>query len=95
MLLLWKNNISDFTVNVQENSDPGHSDDYMLVTDNNDDGCEVKQIVKRCRSNNDSDEILKQNYATLIGVISLTCPDALFEGICNYLQMIKDDELLK
>jgi hypothetical protein len=67
----------------------------MLVTDNNDDGCEVEQIAKRCRSNNDSDAALKQNYTTLIGVISLTCPDTLFEGICNYLQMIKDDELLK
>jgi hypothetical protein len=95
VLLLWKNNIANFTVNVQENSDSGHPDNCMLVIDNNDDGCEVKQIVKRCRSNNDSDESLKQNYATLIGVISLTCPDALFEGICNYLQMIKDDELLK
>jgi hypothetical protein len=50
--------------------------------------------VNRYRSNNDSDEALKQNYATLIGVISLTCPDALFEGICKYLQMIKDDNLL-
>jgi hypothetical protein len=67
----------------------------MLVTDNNDDGCEIEQIVKRSRSNNDSDESLKQNYTTLIGVISLTCLDALFEEICNYLQMIKDDELLK
>jgi hypothetical protein len=95
VLLLWKNNIADFTVNVQENSDPGHPDDCMLVTDNNNDGYEVEQIAKRCRSNNDSDETLKQNYATLIGVISLTCPDALFEGICNYLQMIKDDILLK
>jgi hypothetical protein len=37
VLLLWKNNIADFTVNVQENSDPGHPDDCMLVTDNNDD----------------------------------------------------------
>jgi hypothetical protein len=31
---------------VQENSDPGHPDDCMLVTDNNDDGCKVEQIVK-------------------------------------------------
>jgi hypothetical protein len=90
-----ENNIADFTVNVQENSDPGHPDDCMLVTDNNDDGCKVEQIAKRCRSNNDSDEALKQNYATLIGVISLMCPEALFEGISNYLQMIKDNELLK
>jgi hypothetical protein len=67
----------------------------MLVTDNNDDGCKVEQIAKRSRSNNDSDESLTQNYATLIGIISLMCPDALFEGICNYLQMMKDDELLK
>jgi hypothetical protein len=67
----------------------------MLVTNNNDDGCEVEHIVKRCRPNNDSDQPLKQNYITLIGVISLTCPDALFEGICNYLQMIKDDEFFK
>jgi hypothetical protein len=37
VLLLWKNNIADFTINVQENSDPGHPDDCMLVTDNNDD----------------------------------------------------------
>jgi hypothetical protein len=95
VLLLWKNNIADFTVNVQENSDPRHLDDCMLVTNNNDDGCEVEQITKRSRSNNGSDETLKQNYATLIGVISLKCPDALFEGIYNYIQMIKDDELLK
>jgi hypothetical protein len=67
----------------------------MLVTDNNDDGCEVEQIAKRSRLNNDSDESLTQNYATLIGIISLMCPDALFEGICNYLQMMKVDELLK
>jgi hypothetical protein len=80
---------------VQEITDPGQLDDCMLVNDNKDDGCEVEQIAKRCRSNNDYDEALKQNYATLIGVISLTCPNALFEGICNYLQMIKNDELLK
>jgi hypothetical protein len=67
----------------------------MLVTDNNNDGCKVEQIAKRYRSNNDSDEALKQNYATLIGVINLTCPNALFEGICNFPQMIKDDKLLK
>jgi hypothetical protein len=95
VLLLWTNNIADFTVNVHENNDPEHLDDCMLDTDNNDDGCKVEHIAKRCRSNNDSDETLKQNYATLIGVISLTCPDASFEGICIYLQMIKDDELLK
>jgi hypothetical protein len=95
VLLLWKNNIADFTIIVHENSDPGHPDDCMLDTDNNDDGCEVEQIAKRCWSNNDSNEALKQNYSTLIGVISLTCPDALFEGICNYPQMVKDDELLK
>jgi hypothetical protein len=95
VLLLCKNNIADFTVNVQEISDPGHPDDCMLVTDNNDDGCEVKHIVKRCRSNNDSDEEVSKNYATLFGVISLTCPDALFDGIYNYLQMINDDEFVK
>jgi hypothetical protein len=78
-------NIVDFTVNVHENSDPGHRDDCMLDTDNNNDGCKVEQIAKRYRSNNDSDEALKQNYATLIGVMSITCHDALFEGICNYL----------
>jgi hypothetical protein len=60
-LLLWKNNITDFTVNVQENSDPGHPDDCMLVTDNNDDGCEVEQITKRCRPNNDSNQPLNRN----------------------------------
>jgi hypothetical protein len=31
----------------------------------------------------------------VIGVMGLTCPDTLFEGICNYLQTIEDDELLK
>jgi hypothetical protein len=67
----------------------------MLLTEDNFYGCEVEQIAQRCRSNNNSDEALKQNYTTLIGVISLTCPDALFEGICNYLQMIKDEEFLK
>jgi hypothetical protein len=56
----------------------------MLVTNNNDDECEVEQMAKRCRSNNDSDEALKQNYAALLGVISLMCRDALFEGICKY-----------
>jgi hypothetical protein len=97
VLLLWKNNIADFTVNVQENINPDHPnpDDCMLLTEDNLDGCEVEHIINRCRSNNDSDEAFKQKYATLIDVISLTCPDALFEGICNYLQMIKDDELLK
>jgi hypothetical protein len=97
VLLLWKNNIADFTVNVQENIDPSHldPDDCVLLTEDNFDGCEDEHIVNRCRSNNNSDEALKQNYTTLIGVISLTCHDALFEGICNYLQMIKDDELLK
>jgi hypothetical protein len=64
----------------------------MLVTDNNDDGCEVEHIVKRYRPNNDSDQSLKWNYTTLISVISLTCSDALFEGIYNYLQTIKDYE---
>jgi hypothetical protein len=97
VLLIWKNNIANFTVNAQENIDPGHPDpdDCVLLNEDNFDGCEVEHIVNRCWSNNDSNEALKQNYATLIGVINLTCPDALFEGICNYLQMIKDDELLK
>jgi hypothetical protein len=95
VLLLWKNNIADFTVNMQKISDPRHLEDCMLVTDNNDDGCEVEHIVKRCRSNNDSDEEVSQNYATLIDVISLTCLDALFDEICNYLQTINDDEFVK
>jgi hypothetical protein len=95
VLLLWKNNIADFIVNVQENSDPGHPDDCMLVTDNNNDECKVEHIAKRCRPNNDSDQPLKPNYAIIIGVITLTCPDALFEEICNYLQTIKDDNFLK
>jgi hypothetical protein len=95
VLLLWKNNIANFIVNVQEISDPRHSEDCMLVTDKNNDGCEVEHIVKRCRSNNDSDEEVSQNYAMLIGVISLTCPDTLFDGICNYLQTINDDEFVK
>jgi hypothetical protein len=97
VLLLWKNNIANFSVNVLENGDRGHPDpdDCMLLTEKNDDGCKLEKIAMRCRSNNDSDEALKQNYATLIGVISLTCPDALLDGICNYLQMVKDDELLK
>jgi hypothetical protein len=97
VLLLWKNNITDFIVNVQESVDLGHPDpnDYLLLTEGNFDGCEVEHIVNIWRSINDSDEALKQNYAILIGVIGLTCPDALFEGIYNYLQMIKDDELLK
>jgi hypothetical protein len=59
VLLLWKNNIADFTINVHENSDPIYPKDCMLVTDNNDDGCEVEQIVKRCRLNNDYDDALK------------------------------------
>jgi hypothetical protein len=59
VLLLWKNNIADFTINVQEISDPEHPEDCMLVIDNNDDGCKVEHIAKRCRSNNDFDEPLK------------------------------------
>jgi hypothetical protein len=61
VLILWINNIADFTINVHENSDPRHLDDCMLDTNKNDDGCKVEQIAKRCRSNNDSDEALKQN----------------------------------
>jgi hypothetical protein len=90
VLLLWKSNIADFTINVQEISDPGHPEDCMLVTDNNDDGCEVEHIVKRCRSNNDNGCEVEH-----IGVISLMCHDALFDGICSYLQMINDDEFVK
>jgi hypothetical protein len=78
VLLLLKNNIANFTVNVQENSDPINLDVCMLVTDNNNDGCEVEQLVKTCRSNNDSDQLLKQNYEIVIGVIILMCLDALF-----------------
>jgi hypothetical protein len=59
VLLIWKNNIANFTVNVQENTDPEHSDNCMLVTEKNNDGCEVEQITKRCRSNNDFDQPLK------------------------------------
>jgi hypothetical protein len=67
----------------------------MLVTNNNDNGCEVEQLAKRYRLNNDSDQPLKWNYETVVGVIGLTCPDALFEEICSYLQTIEDDEFLK
>jgi hypothetical protein len=80
---------------VKKNSDPENPDDCMLVIDNNDNGCEVEQLAKRCRLSNNSDQSLKQNYETVIGVMGLTCPDTLFEGICNYLQTIEDDELLK
>jgi hypothetical protein len=45
VLLLWKNNIAYFTVNVQENNDPEHPNDCMLVTDNNDEGCEVEELA--------------------------------------------------
>jgi hypothetical protein len=40
VMLLWKNNIADFTVNMQENIDPGHPDldDCMLFTKDNFDG---------------------------------------------------------
>jgi hypothetical protein len=60
VLLLWKNNITNFSVNVQKNSDPRNMDDCMLVTDNNINECEVEQLAKRYRSNNDSDQSLKQ-----------------------------------
>jgi hypothetical protein len=70
---------------VQKNSDPRNPDECMLVTDNNDNGCEVDQLAKRYRSNNDSDQSLKWSYETVIGVIGLTCPNALFEGIYTYL----------
>jgi hypothetical protein len=83
VLLLWKNNIADFSVNVQENSDTENPSNCILVTDNNDNGCEVVHLAKKYRSNNDSDQSLKQNYETMIGVIGLTSPDALFEEICN------------
>jgi hypothetical protein len=59
VLLLWKNNITDFSINLQKNSDPGHPNDCMLVTDNNNDGYEAEHIVKRCRPNNDSYRPLK------------------------------------
>jgi hypothetical protein len=59
VLLLWKNNIADFTINVKENTNPGDPNDCMLLIENNDDGCKVEQIVKRCRLNNDSDQPLK------------------------------------
>jgi hypothetical protein len=95
MLLLWKNNIVDFSVNVQEIIDLGNQGDCLLVTNNNDNECEVEQLAKRCWSNNDSDKSIKRNYETAIGVIGLMCPDTLFEGIYNYLRTIEDDELLK
>jgi hypothetical protein len=59
VLLLWKNNIADFTINVQENSDPGHPDDCMLLTENNNDGCKVEQIA-RCRLNNNFERHLNK-----------------------------------
>jgi hypothetical protein len=43
----------------RKHRDPGHPDNCMLVTDNNDDGCEVEHTAKRCRANNDSDQPLK------------------------------------
>jgi hypothetical protein len=66
VLLIWKNNITNFNVNVQKNSDPRNTDNCILGTDDN-----------------DSDQSLKQNYEIVIGVNGLTCPDTLFEGICN------------
>jgi hypothetical protein len=32
---------------------------------------------------------------TVISVVDLTCGDALFQGICNYLQTIEDADFLQ
>jgi hypothetical protein len=67
----------------------------MVVTLDNDNGCEVEQPTKRCCLYSDIDQSLKENYDTVISVVSLTCGDALFQGICNYLQIVEDAEFLK
>jgi hypothetical protein len=38
---------------------------------------------------------IKENYDTVINIVGLTCGDALFQGICNYIQTIEDAEFLK
>jgi hypothetical protein len=67
----------------------------MVVTLDNDNGCEVELPMKRCFLHNDIDQSLKENYDTMISVVSLTCGDVLFQGICNYLQIVEDAEFLK
>jgi hypothetical protein len=42
VLLLWKNNIADFSVNVQKNSDPRNPSDCILVINKNDNGYEAE-----------------------------------------------------
>jgi hypothetical protein len=95
VMVLWKNNIADFSMKMQANSDPGNPSDWMVVTLNNDDGCDVYQRVKRSRSHKDIDHSIEENYDIVISVVGLRCGDALFQGSCNYLQTIEDVDFLQ
>jgi hypothetical protein len=61
----------------------------MVVTLDNGNGCEVEQPTKLCCLHNDIEQSLKENYDIVISVISLSCGDAFFQGICNYLQTVR------
>jgi hypothetical protein len=95
VLVIWKNNTTYFTAKIQTDSDPGNSSDCIVVTLDYDNGCEVEHPMEQCCLHNDIDQSLKENYDTMISVVSLTCGDALFQGICNYLQTVEDAEFLK
>jgi hypothetical protein len=94
VMVLWKNNIADFNTKMQANSDPGNPSNCMVVTPNNDDGFDVYRPVKRSRSHKDIDHSIEETYDTVISVVGLTCCDALFQGIYNYLQTIEDADFL-
>jgi hypothetical protein len=66
----------------------------MVVTPNNDDGCDVYRPVKQSRSHKDIDHSIEENYDTVISVGCLMWGDVLFQGICNYLQTNEDADFL-
>jgi len=82
-------------VNMQEETDSGNPSDCMVTTPVEENGCEVEKPAKRSRSLQETDHSLQENYDTVVSVVALTCSDALFQGICNYLQLVEDAELLK
>ena len=95
VLVLWKNNVVDFTVDTLAENDPGNPSDCMIVDQVNDNGCEVDKPIERPRSKKETQYPLQDSYDTVVSVVALTCSDALFDAISNYIQMIEDAEFLK
>jgi len=87
VLILWKNNVADFSAKKEGVTDQGNPSDCEIV----------ENPTNRSRSFEENRFSLKdkENYDILVDIMAMTCDDTVFQGFCNYLLTSDDPDFLK